>query len=43
VTIATDAAASSGVKGWLERLFNPAVMRRIYRQELQQLAAYAQK
>jgi hypothetical protein len=40
VTIATDAATSSGVKGWLERLLNPLVMRRIYQQELQQLARY---
>ncbi len=40
VTIATDAASSPGAKGWLERAFNPPVMRRIYRQELQQLAAY---
>jgi len=41
VTIATDAATSPGVKGWLERLLNPSVMRRIYQQELQQLAEYA--
>jgi DNA-directed RNA polymerase subunit H (RpoH/RPB5) len=40
VTIATDAAASAGVKGWLERLFNPPVMRRIYREELQRLEEY---
>jgi hypothetical protein len=43
VTIATDAAASPGVKGWLERLFNPPVMCRIYQQELLQLAAYTRK
>jgi hypothetical protein len=43
VTIATDAAPSSGVKGWLERLFNPPVMRRIYREELQQLAEYVRR
>jgi hypothetical protein len=40
VIIATDAAPSPGVKGWLERLFNPPVMRRIYREELHQLADY---
>ena len=43
VTIATDAAVSPGIKGWLERLFNPPVMRRIYRQELRQLAEYVCK
>jgi hypothetical protein len=43
VTIATDAAVSSGVTGWLERLVNPVVIRRIYRQELQQLAEYARR
>jgi hypothetical protein len=43
VTIVTDAAVSSGVTGWLERLFNPIVMRRIYRQELQQLAEYVRR
>ena len=40
VTIATDAAVKSGLPGWLERLFNPFVMRRIYQKELQQLAQY---
>ncbi len=43
VTIATDAAVSSGVAGWLERIFNPPMMRRIYKQELQQLAKYVQQ
>jgi hypothetical protein len=43
VTIATDAKASPGVMGWMERLFNPAVMRRIYQQELQQLVEYARR
>jgi hypothetical protein len=43
VTIATDAAISPGLTGWLERMFNPIVMRRIYRQELQQLAEYVRK
>jgi len=40
VTIATEAATHPGLMGWLERLFNPAVMRRIYQKELQQLAEY---
>lgn len=40
VTIATDAAISPGLTGWLERVFNPPVMRRIYKQELQNLAEY---
>jgi len=43
VTIVTDATISPGLTGWLERLFNPIVMRRIYRQELQQLAEYVRK
>ncbi|HTP07633.1 MAG TPA: SRPBCC family protein [Anaerolineae bacterium] len=40
VTSATAAAVSPSIKGRLEQLFNPLVMRRIYRQELRQLAAY---
>lgn len=40
VTIATAAATSPGLTGWLARVFNPPLMRRIYRQELQQLAEY---
>ncbi len=43
VTIATDAAIRPGIAGWLERLFNPSMMRRIYRQELQQLAGYVRR
>ncbi len=43
VTIATDAAVRPGIAGWLERLFNPPMMRRIYRQELQQLAEYVRR
>lgn len=43
VTIATDAALSPGLTGWLERVFNPPLMRRIYRQELQNLAEYVRK
>jgi hypothetical protein len=43
VTIATDAAISSGLTGWLERIFNPPVMRRIYKQELRNLAEHVGK
>lgn len=42
VTIATTARTSPGVRGWLEKLTNPAITRRIYREELAQLAAVAQ-
>ena len=41
VTIASTARTSSGLKGVVEKLLNPAVMRRIYRQELEQLAVAA--
>jgi len=43
VTIATDAAASPGVMGWMERLFSPSVMRHIFKKELQQLAEYVRR
>jgi hypothetical protein len=43
VTIATQAKASSGLRGWIEKLVNPLIIRRIYREELQQLAEYVQK
>jgi hypothetical protein len=38
VTIASDFRASPGIKGLVERLLNPPIVRRIYRQELQLLA-----
>lgn len=38
VTIATRFVPARGVQGWLERLFNPPLVRRIYRQELGLLA-----
>jgi hypothetical protein len=38
LTIATDSRTSSGLTGWFERLFNPAITRRIYRKELEKLA-----
>jgi hypothetical protein len=40
VTIATDFLASPGFAGFMERLVKPAVTRRIYKAELEQLAAY---
>lgn len=39
-TIATDMRASHGLRGFMEKLMNPPVTRRIYRQELQNLAEY---
>ncbi len=41
VTIATTARASPGLRGWLEKRLNPAIMRRIYHEELGRLAAVA--
>ena len=43
VTIATDSRVSTGVQGWIERLVSPSFLRRVYRQELQNLAEYARK
>lgn len=40
VTIATDFKPASGVAGLVEKWLNPMVMRRIYREELRQLAEY---
>jgi len=40
VTIASDMRLSPGLMGLSERLMNPPITRRIYRAELQQLAAY---
>ncbi len=41
VTIATESRTSPGPRGWLEKLMNPPISRRIYREELQQLAKVA--
>lgn len=41
VTISTDWKQSPGIKGYVDRLLNPPVARRIYQQELQNLADYA--
>lgn len=40
VTIDTELRASPGVRGLFERLFTPAIMRRMYRRELRQMADY---
>ena len=40
VPIATQAKVSPGLRGWIEKLVNPAIIRRIYKEELQQLADY---
>lgn len=42
VTITTTARTSPGLRGWLERLMTPAITRRIYREELAQLATVVQ-
>ena len=41
VIIATKSRTSAGVGGWLESLTTPMIMRKIYREELEQLNAYA--
>ena len=43
VTIATDARASPGVMGMMEKLMNPPITRRIYAEELRQLAEYVRQ
>ncbi len=40
VTISSDTRLSAGFAGLMERLMNPPITRRIYRQELRQLADY---
>lgn len=42
VTIATKAKTSPGLRGMIEKLMNPPIMRRIYREELHQLAEVVQ-
>lgn len=41
VTIATTMSTAPGLKGWLEKRMNPPIMRRIYQEELAQLATVA--
>jgi len=43
LTIATAVRASRGVSGFFERLLNPPVMRRIFKKQLAQIAAYARE
>lgn len=43
VTIATTFQSRPGVRGFIERLTVPGLLRRIYRQELQQLEAYIER
>ena len=43
VTISTVGKASPGIKGWLEKMMNPMIMGKIYRQELENLAQVAQQ
>jgi hypothetical protein len=43
VTIDTTFQASPGLKGWLERLTAPGLLRRIYRVELRQIDEYARR
>lgn len=43
LTIVTDSRASAGVAGFMERLMNPPIARRIYRKEIQNIADYAQR
>ena len=40
VTISTEINSSGGIKGFLEGLFVPLVLRRIYEEELDLLAGY---
>jgi hypothetical protein len=43
VTISTDAKTSPGFAGFMERLLNPPITGRIYREELKQLADVARR
>jgi hypothetical protein len=43
VTIATESKTNAGLGGWLESLTTPMIMRKIYREELQQLDAYVRQ
>ncbi len=40
VTIASDVQTPPGLRGFIERLLNPSITRRIYNQELSNLADY---
>lgn len=43
VTIVTEMQVSSGIRGWLEGLMTPPALRRIYREELENLNQYVRK
>jgi hypothetical protein len=43
LTIATDARLTPGFAGIMERLMNPPIMRRIYKQEMANINDYVQK
>lgn len=40
-TISSVTRAAPGIRGWFEKLFTPMITRKIYREELAQLAEYA--
>jgi|FLYN01.1.fsa_nt_gi hypothetical protein len=40
VTIVTDSRVSPGIQGLIEKLINPSFLRRLYKQELRNLAEY---
>ena len=40
LTISADMSTSPGIKGIFERLLSPSIIRRIYKQELRQIAGY---
>jgi hypothetical protein len=43
VTIANNVKASPGLAGFMERLINPSITRRIFKKELENLAAYVKE
>lgn len=43
VTFSTTFQPKPGLQGWLERLFTPGYLRRVYRVELQQLDDYVRR
>ena len=43
VTISTESRLSPGIQGFLERLLNPLIIGRIYKQELEQLDEYVRR
>ena len=43
VTIATEGHLSPGIKGWVEKLTTPPITRKVFREELQQIADVVQQ